>query len=260
MVDGLLLDIDGVLATSWQALPGAVPALEAFRADGLPFRLITNTTTLSCAALAGTLRDAGFDVHDDEVITAVVATATYLQEAHPGAAVFVLTDGDPTEDMAGVRLVARPEDADVLVLGGASEDFGYDVVNRVFRRLMDGATLVGMHRNRYWRTSRGWELDAGAYLAGLEEATGVTAVTCGKPSRAFFHAALALLGVPAARALMVGDDIENDVEGAREAGVRAALVKTGKYRPGDEERGAPDLILDSLAELPALLRAERAGS
>jgi HAD superfamily hydrolase (TIGR01458 family) len=159
-----------------------------------------------------------------------------------------------------VHLVARPEDADVVVIGGAGDDFSYDTVNRVFRRLMDGAVLVGMHRNRYWRTSRGWELDAGAYLAGLEEAAGVTAVACGKPSGAFFEAGLSLMGVAAQDALMVGDDIENDVEGARRAGIAAALVRTGKYRPGDEERGAPDLVIDSLAELPALLRAGRGGS
>ena len=234
MVDGLLLDIDGV-----------------------PFRLITNTTTHSCADLADTLRGAGFDVQPDEVITAVVATAEHLRDTHPAAAVFVLTDGDPSGDMTGVRLVDRPEDADVVVLGGACDDYTYDAMNRVFRRVMDGAALVAMHRNRYWKTSRGLELDTGAYVAALEEATGVTAVACGKPSGAFFRAALALIGVPAARALMVGDDIVSDVEGARAAGMRAALVQTGKYRDGDLERGSPDVVLGSFAELPAWLRAQR---
>lgn len=257
MVDGLLLDIDGVLAISWKPLPGAVEAMASLRADGIPFRLITNTTTHSCADLAVTLTGAGFDVRPDELITAVVATAEHLREAHPGASVYVLTDGDPSEDMTGVRLVDRPEDADVVVLGGACDAFGYEAVNRVFRRLMDGAALVAMHRNRYWKTSRGLELDTGAYVAGLEEATGVTAVACGKPSEAFFRAALALIGVPAARALMVGDDIVSDIEGARAAGMRAALVQTGKYRDGDLERGSPDVVLGSFAELPAWLRAER---
>lgn len=260
MVDGLLLDIDGVLAISWEPLPGAVEAMASFRAGGLPFRLITNTTTHTCGDLARTLGDAGFDVEPGEIITAVVATAAHLRSAHPGAPVFVLSDGDAGEDMAGIARVDRPEEAEVIVLGGACEDFSYDIVNRAFRRLMDGAALVGMHRNKFWRTKRGWELDAGAYLAGLEHAAGVVAVACGKPSPAFFHAALGLLGVPAARALMVGDDIVNDVEGARAAGVPAALVKTGKYREGDLERGAPDVVLDSLADLPAWLSAQRGGS
>jgi HAD superfamily hydrolase (TIGR01458 family) len=253
-VDGLLLDIDGVLAVSWEPLPGAIDAIASFRRDGLPFRLITNTTSFTCASLASTLREAGFDVRDEEVVTATVATAVYLRERHPDAAVFVLNDGDADRDLAGVRLVETPEEADVLVIGGAGDGFGYDLINRMFRRVMDGAALVGMHRNRFWRTAQGWSLDGGAYLAALEWAAGVEAVACGKPAAPFFLAAATELGVDPGAALMVGDDIENDVEGARAAGIRAALVRTGKYRAGDEGRGAPDAILESFADLPGWLR------
>jgi ribonucleotide monophosphatase NagD (HAD superfamily) len=84
--------------------------------------------------------------------------------------VFLVSDGDATDDMDGLTLVERATDADVVVLGGASEDFSYPVMNDVFRRLMDGIPLIAMHRNLYWKTARGWELDAGAYIAGLEAA------------------------------------------------------------------------------------------
>jgi ribonucleotide monophosphatase NagD (HAD superfamily) len=118
---------------------------------------------------------------------------------------------------------------------------------------MDGAALVGMHRNLYWKTSRGWQLDGGAYIAGLEEATGTTAAICGKPARAYFDAAIALLGVPAARAAMVGDDVTNDVEGARAAGLTGVLVRTGKFREEDLAKGSPDVVLGSLADVPTWL-------
>ncbi len=252
--DGLLLDIDGVLAVSWEALPGAVETLAWLRAENVPFRLITNTTTHTRADLASTLRDAGFEVDASEIVTAVVATATYLREHHPGARVFLLTDGDARADLEGVELVE--DRADVVVLGGASDDFSYRTLNHVFQMLMDGAKLVGMHRNLYWKTDEGWQLDGGAYIAGLEEATGRPAVICGKPSAAYFASALAMLGVPAQRTAMVGDDLENDVLGAQAAGLTGVLVRTGKFRPEDLERadGAPDLELDSIAELPGLLR------
>jgi ribonucleotide monophosphatase NagD (HAD superfamily) len=103
-------------------------------------------------------------------------------------------------------------------------------MNDVFRRLMDGVPLIAMHRNLYWKTAGGWELDAGAYIAGLEAAAATEAVVCGKPSAAYFGAALDVLGLPAERAAMVGDDIVNDVEGARAAGLTGILVRTGKYR------------------------------
>jgi HAD superfamily hydrolase (TIGR01458 family) len=250
--DGLLLDIDGVLAVSWEPIPGAVEAMRWLR-DHIRFRLITNTTTHTRRDLAKTLSAAGFDVHPDDIVTAVTATAAYLREHHAGGRAFVLTDGAPGEDLSGVPLADGPEDADVIVIGGACDDFTYDVLNRIFRRMMDGAPLVGMHRNLYWKTAGGWELDGGAYIAGLEAAADTTAAICGKPARAFFDAALALLGVPAARAAMVGDDITNDVEGARTAGLTGVLVRTGKFRQDDLAKGSPDVVLGSLADVPGWL-------
>jgi ribonucleotide monophosphatase NagD (HAD superfamily) len=109
----------------------------------------------------------------------------------------------------------------------------------------------------YWRTAGGWQLDGGAYVAGLEEATGRRAVVCGKPASAYFEQALHSLGVSADRAAMVGDDVVNDVLGAQAAGITGVLVRTGKFRPEDLEaaEGTPDHVLDSVADLPTLLAA-----
>jgi HAD superfamily hydrolase (TIGR01458 family) len=251
----VLLDIDGVLAVSWEALPGAVETLAWLREHDLPFRLITNTTTHTCSDLAATLQQAGLDVPADEIVTAVVATAAHLRSAHPGAGAFVLSDGDARADLVGVRLVETPAEADVIVLGGAFEGFDYPTLNAVFRRLMDGADLVAMHRNLYWRTAEGWELDGGAYLVGLEAAADTRAVVCGKPAAAAFDAALEQIGVPRERAVMVGDDLENDVQGAQALGIAGLLVRTGKFRPEDLERTGvtPDAAIDSIGDLPGLL-------
>ena len=162
-VDGLLLDIDGVLATSWQPIAGAIEAMRWIRARGLPFRLITNTTTHTRATSPRRSATAGFDVEHDEIITAVVATATYLSSHHPGARVMLLSDGDAVDDLPGIEVVGLREPADVVVIGGACDAFSYGAVNRVFQLVRDGAALVGMHRNLYWRTSGGWQLDGGAY-------------------------------------------------------------------------------------------------
>jgi HAD superfamily hydrolase (TIGR01458 family) len=253
-IDGVLLDMDGVLAISWKPLSGAIATLERLRALGLPFRIVTNTTTHTRAAFARTLSEAGLRVDAAEIVTAVAGTASYLRRHHPGARVFLLSDGDPREDLGDIRLVDRPP-ADVVVLGGASEAFSYPTVNDVFRMLMDGASLVAMHRNRYWRTDEGLQLDAGAYVAGLEEATGAAAAVCGKPSPTFFAEAVAMLGTDASRTAMVGDDVVNDVLGAQSAGLVGVLVRTGKYAPGDVERAgeSPNHVIESIADLPTLL-------
>ena len=256
-IEGVLLDMDGVLAQSWRALPGAAETLAWLRERSVPFRVVTNTTTHTRTGFARTLTDAGLPVDPVDVITAVVGTAAYLRAHHRGASVFLLSDGDPREDLEGVELVDGVEDADVVVLGGANDDFTYGILNRVFRRVMDGATLVGMHRNLYWRTDQGLQLDAGAFIAGLEEASGRHAAICGKPARAFFEQAVSALGTPADRTAMVGDDVVNDVLGAQAAGLVGVLVKTGKFAPEDLARagGRPDHELDSIGDLPSLLDA-----
>ena len=255
MIDGLLLDIDGVLTVSWEALPGSVQAIERLRATAVPFRLITNTTTHTRRELAKILQAAGFQVQPDEIITAVVATAQYLKVTYPGARVFVLSDGAPGADMEGVNLVDEPAAADVVVLGAACPAFAYDTINRVFRALMAGVPLVAMHRNVYWQTAGGLELDGGAYVAGLEAASGATATVCGKPAATYFSAALEMLGLPAGRVAMVGDDITNDVIGAQTAGLTGILVRTGKFRESDllAGRGEPDHVVDRLADVPDLI-------
>jgi HAD superfamily hydrolase (TIGR01458 family) len=253
-IDGVLLDIDGVLVVSWDQIPGAAETVGWLRAQGMPFRLITNTTTHSRHGLASVLRDAGIDVEGEDVVTAVVMTGSYLRSHHPGAKVFLLSDGDPTDDLPGVELVE--DGADVVVIGGAGTDFSYERLNRAFGMLMAGAVLVGMHRNMYWRTKKGLQLDGGAFIAGLEEATGRKAVVCGKPSPTFFHEAVGMVGTPPERTAMVGDDIVNDVLGAQAAGLVGVLVRTGKFMPTDLERGShrPDRVIDSIADLPGLLR------
>ena len=253
-IDGVLLDIDGVLSISWEPIPGSVDAMRWLRREGIPFRLITNTTTHTKVDLAATLDEAGFDVTPDEIVTAVVATASYLRAHHAGAKVLLLSDGDGHADLEGVDVVGRDERADVVVLGGACDAFSYAAVNRLFQQVMDGAALIGMHRNLYWRTSEGLQLDGGAFIAGIEAATGTTATTCGKPAAAYFDAVLGELGLARDRAAMVGDDIVNDVLGAQALGLTGVLVRTGKFSPPDLARGAPDHLIDALADLPALLR------
>ena len=253
---GVLLDIDGVLTVSWRALPGAVNAIAELRAAGYRLCFATNTTSRTRHVLSETLARAGFDIAPAEILTAAAATADYLRRAHPGARCFLLTNGEVGVDFAGVTLTGPGEPADVVVIGGAGVEFSHEALNEAFQLLKGGAKLVAMHRNFYWQTGGELTLDSGAYILGLEKATGAVATVIGKPSRAFYDLALAELGVPAQKTVVVGDDIEADVQGARDAGMAGVLVRTGKFRQADLDAShvVPDAVLDSVAALPAWLR------
>ena len=256
-VRGLLIDIDGVLTVSWQPIDGSSEALAAVRASDVPLRFATNTTTRTRAEVADLLTQAGMAVDADEILTAPAATAAYLRAEHPGARCFLLNTGDLSADLDGIDLVDDGP-ADVVVIGGAGVEFTHSQLNEAFRLILDGAAFVAMHRNLYWRTSSGLELDTGAYVRALQEATGVDPVVLGKPSADFFATGVSELGVSVedrSSVVMVGDDLDNDVLGARHAGLRGVLVRTGKFREealaASEEQ--PDATIDSFADLPALL-------
>ena len=252
---GLLIDIDGVLTVSWAPIPGAPAALQAVRDAAVRVVFLTNTTSISRASIARAMREAGFPVDAEEILTAPAMTAAYLRRNYPRTRCFVVGAGDVTEDLGGIVLVGADEEPDVVVLGGAGPEFDYATLNAIFRLAVSGTPLVAMHRNLSWATRDGLQLDTGAFLAGIEQAAGVEAVTVGKPSRACFDAALEVLGVEPGDALMVGDDVQADVLGAQAAGLRGVLVRTGKYR--DEtliHSGVkPDHVIDSFADIPALL-------
>jgi HAD superfamily hydrolase (TIGR01458 family) len=253
-IDGVLIDIDGVLTVSWEPIDGASDALATIRRSSLPLRFATNTTTRTRAEVAELLGHAGMPVEVDEILTAPAATAAHLRRQHPGARVFLLNTGDLTADLADIDLVDHGP-ADVVVIGGAGVDFTHQQLNQAFRLILDGAAFVAMHRNMYWRTSGGLELDTGAYVQALEAATGVEPVVVGKPSPDFFTAGVTELACEPGRVAMIGDDLDNDVLGARRAGLRGVLVRTGKFRQAvlDASREQPDAVIDSFAELPDLL-------
>ncbi len=109
-------------------------------------------------------------------------------------------------------------------------------LGRAFAELQMGAELYCLHKNKWWQTSRGPMLDGGAFVAGLEYATGVEATVLGKPSPAYFAAALDALDAEPELTWLVTDDLEADVRGAQAFGMRTALVRTGKFRPETLER------------------------
>jgi HAD superfamily hydrolase (TIGR01458 family) len=248
----ILLDVDGVLHVSGRPLPGAAAAVHRLRADGHRLRFVTNTTTRSRAKLAEELRTAGFEVEDGEVQTTADAAVAALR----GRRVLALVMQGLVADLEGIELVG--EGADAVLIGGADETpetnlvFSYMNLARAFAELELGAALYCLHRNRWWQTARGPLLDAGAFVAGLEYAADVEAVVIGKPSPAYFTAALDALDTDPDRAWMVGDDLESDIAGAHAMGINTVLVRTGKFRPDAVEasRIRPDGIVSSIAQLP----------
>jgi HAD superfamily hydrolase (TIGR01458 family) len=251
----ILLDVDGVLHVSGTPIAGAAAAIRRLRSQGHRIRFVTNSTTRSRASIGDQLRSMGIEAGDDELQT----TGAVARRVLDGKRVLALTMPGMRDDLDGLQLVGMNVDA--VLVGGADEGeetgriFSYLNLNRAFHELEAGAELYCLHKNRWWQTADGARLDAGAFVAGLEYAADIEATVLGKPSAAYFGAALEALDADAGLTWMVGDDLENDIVGAHKHGMKTLLVRTGKFRPDEVERSPvqPDGIVSSIAQLPEWL-------
>ncbi len=249
--DGCLIDLDGTVYEDDRVIAGAAGAVTALRAAAIPFRFATNTTRKPRTALAEKLRGLGVEAEADEILTAPSAAAGWLRR-RGARRISLLLAAASHREFDGFELDdERPE---FVLIGDLGPAWSFEVLDRAFRALLAGAELVAIQRNRYWRHQGRLTLDAGPFVALLEYAAGQQATLVGKPSRAFFEAAAAELGLAPSRVAMIGDDAEADVAGALAAGLQGVAVRTGKFTPQTEATApAPTTTLGSLADLPAWL-------
>ncbi len=251
-INGVLFDLDGVLYVGNTPVAGAIEAVNRIRNSALICRFITNTSTLSLQSLQKKINALGFDIPQAEIISAPQAALNFLKTQSDPICRFLLAD-DVKKDFVAFK--QSDTEAEYIVVGDIGNAWTYQMLNEVFACLMRGARLIAIHKNRFWQTEHGLQMDIGAFIHGLEYASNSRAMMIGKPSADFFNIALADMQLSAGQALMIGDDIDSDIGGAQLAGIKSALVRTGKYRQAYAEASAikPDLLLDSVAVLPNIL-------
>ncbi len=239
MIKGVLLDLSGVLYIGDTVIPGAIEAVDRLRQQRLPHCFITNTSRRTRHTIRQSLQSLGFDIDENDILTAASATLDYVKQHRLRPHVLV------HENLKADFSTLESAHANCVVLGDAAQAFTYTNLNRAFRILMqnDDVPLISMGYNRYFQEDDGLSLDLGAFTSALEFASGRKAVIMGKPSKDFFLQAVNKLDCEASQVIMIGDDVESDINGALQAGLQACLVKTGKYRPADEQRMIADALL-----------------
>ncbi len=230
MISGLLLDLSGVLYIDDQAIPGASDSLSRLQNSGLAIRYVTNTTRKPANKIHQQLLELGFIINRDDLFTAPMAAHAYLKTN--GLSPFKLIHPDLLEEFADFNNTQY----NAVLIGDADQGFTYDNINNAFRLLIEGAPLIAMGKNRYFMQQDGLSIDAGAFVTALEYAADVEAIITGKPDCEFYRHAVHSMSTSVKSTVMIGDDVDADINGAISAGMTAILVKTGKYRDGDEDR------------------------
>ena len=237
-VDGMILDMDGVLYRGDSAIATTPPAMAALAEAGIAVVTVTNNARSSPAAYSEKLAGFGIDLPAERVITSGTALTAFLAARKSDATVFVAG----SEELRRVVAAAGVREVDgvpTYVVAGIDADMTVADLSLAASHLLNGAELVVSNADRLIPTARGFEPEAGAVTAFLESATGKTAHVVGKPNPDVFELAIETLGMPRERILVVGDTPETDLAGARAAGLRAAHVQSGNSADRSDTLGFP---------------------
>jgi HAD superfamily hydrolase (TIGR01458 family) len=249
------VDVDGTISERFERpVPGAAAALSAVRGR-VSLRLVTNATSRSHAELAALLLAQGLLAEPGELVTPATAARRVLVERGHDSGILI-ADRAVRDDLAWFH---EDPNGPAVLLATEAHDRSIAELQPAFRRLLDGAALYALQQNRYYRAGERLVTDLGPVAAFLAYASGREVRNLGKPSRELFEGLAAGHGCRLEELVMVGDDAEFDASASVALGMRGVLVRTGKYRSGDENRvsPAPTAVIDSVADLALWLDGQR---
>ena len=236
--DALLLDLDGTLYRGADVIAGAPGALSG--GVGQTLMYVTNNASRSAGTVAQHLRELGFPATADEVVTSAQAAAHVLASRLPaGATVLIVGSDDLAAEIgtAGLRPVRRFDGVvpDAVVQGHSPATAWPDLAEASYA-VRAGALWVAANTDATLPNERGLAPGNGAMVAALRAATDSVPVVAGKPYAPLLEDALVRAGTR--NALVVGDRLDTDIDGARCVELPSLMVLTG-VSTIDEVRARP---------------------
>jgi len=248
MSKAYLFDLDGVFYISNRLIEGGNQTLAHLRSKQIPFRFVTNTTTLSRRKLWEKLSGLGLELMESEIVSANYSGVLYLKQQQARSCKLILHDNAKEDYQEFESIDNYPE---YIVIGDIGNRWNYELMNELMNDVLKGSKIIALHKGRYFQTDEGLKIDTGAFVAGIEYVTQQQAFVIGKPTPSFFELAASEFECLPHEITMVGDDLINDIYGAQQMGYRSILVKTGKYREELYNASSirPDSLIPSIAEL-----------
>jgi 4-nitrophenyl phosphatase len=261
----LTIDADGVLHRGHDVLPGALDLIEALDARGIPWKIVTNNSRQTRQAAAAVYRRLGLPVGDDNVSTAADAMAAYIAAQSPGKRrpiVFSLANVelDHTLRAAGCRITRDEARAEWLAVG-LDRRLTYRKLQRGCDAVRRGARFVTANLDPTIPSETGAIPGVGSIAAAVQVATGVQPTNIGKPAPQLMLQAVEAMGARPEQSVHLGDRLDSDVMGARNAGMVSVLVETGGHNRADAlrlpETERPDAIAPDLPTVLAWLGLDK---
>ncbi len=260
VIKALIIDLDGVVYRGNTAIPGVQKAIEELKSIG-KLLFLTNNATLTRADYVKKLDRMGIKTSVNEILTSAYAAAVYLERDGKGSKVYAIGEKGLKSELKakGFKLLSlkKAEDADYVVVG-LDRKFNYKKLTAGLKAILKGAKFIATNTDATWPYEKGVLPGAGSMVAALEACSKVKPIVIGKPSRIIMEIALEMLEVSSSEVLVVGDRLETDILAGKLINAKTALVLTGVTSVKDVEKAPdkmkPDLVVQSLAHLPAALK------
>lgn len=252
----LLLDFDGVLKTGHVFANRMQEFFDFTTKHDIPVLILSNSTLRTGKDIRVTLQTAGVK-NIPPSLTTIDAALYYLRKNNLRAKIYC-----DTRTKSNFNEFSDDVNPDAVVVGDLGPHWTFEAMNEIFRLVSNGAELIALHKNKFWfpdgTTST---LDVGAFIVGIEYASGKKSTLIGKPSAVYFETALQSLGGGIDQGFyMIGDDLENDIIAAKTIGGKTILVGTGKEKLplAPENAGIPDFVAPELFDAVPYLQNEYA--
>lgn len=255
-INTILFDLNGTLYQKGVAIPGVNQTLNLLREEGFHLTFITNTDGRSVGAVHQAVVKMGLELGLEEVYTPVSAVKAFFAQ-NQGKTFYPLVHDHVLPDLQGMNMAEN--NPDYVVIGDFCDKVSYGEINKVFRMVMAGAGIIALSKTLWYIDVDGYSINTGAFVRMFESACAREALLMGKPSPDFFELSLSRTNSEPAKTIVVGDDIDVDVLGARQIGAKSVLVKTGVYDEAKLQARdfAPDYVLDDVNRLLGLLGLEK---
>ena len=249
-IETWLTDMDGVLVHEEDPIPGAAEFVEALKASGKKWLVLTNNSIFTPRDLRARLLASGIDVPEEAIWTSALATARFLHDQRPGGSAYVVGEAGLTTALHGVGYVLTDRDPDYVVLG-ETRTYSFESITRAVRLIDAGARFIATNPDTSGPSQAGKMPACGAVAALISAATGQQPYFIGKPNPLMMRSALNTLEAHSETTVMIGDRMDTDIISGLEAGIRTVLVSTGSTRPDEVDRFPyrPTRVVDSIAEL-----------
>ncbi len=249
--DGFLFDLNGVFYEDENIITGANETIEWLKKNSIPYKFISNNSTLSRKLFVEKLKKIGLKINISDVITSNYAGVLTIKKMGLKNCKLIMTE-EAKLDYKKFQLQNKKIDA--IVIGDIGEKWSFSLMNELMNDVISGAEIIALHKGKYYQSQGKLKIDCGAFVAGLEYSTSKKAISIGKPKKSFFDLAAFDLGTN--KICLVGDDLHNDIEGGQKMGYKTILVKTGKYRQNifDKSKIKPDFCIPSIKELIKLFK------